>query len=56
MLIAGPKAIMWQPLKIMKIVLGMIGMPGGYSAPEMEGLQDIQNFLKHEAGAPPHPH
>lgn len=48
--IAGPPSFLRNPLVMLKTVLGFAGIPGGYSKDDVEGLKEVQQFVKTGAG------
>ncbi|KAG8853919.1 hypothetical protein FRB96_007928 [Tulasnella sp. 330] len=45
MLIVYPKRLLWHPIMLLKILLGALGVPGGYSSAEMGSLAKTYKHL-----------
>ena len=44
--VIDPSLLVWHPLKALKLVLGLLGLPGGYPAIDIQGMKRTIEFTK----------
>ncbi|KAG9039362.1 hypothetical protein FRB95_010650 [Tulasnella sp. JGI-2019a] len=44
--VVHPSLLIWHPIMLVKTILGSFGVPGGYSAEQMNGLKITEEFQK----------
>lgn len=49
MLAVPPPTILRHPILYLKLLLGYVGLPGGYSAEEIQGLENGKKFQREGA-------
>lgn len=50
LLIVHPRILIRHPIMLLKTILGFLGVPGGYSAVEIEGFKGIRRFTNEASG------
>lgn len=46
MLVVYPMTLLWHPIMLLKLLLGTLGVPGGYSSAEMRSLAKTYTHMK----------